>query len=267
MRLRTLKFFVVALCLLSLMASNALAQMSTLDKVLKAGEVRVGIDLFVHPFGMYDEQNQPIGYDVDIANELAKALDVKLKIVRLSSPGRITFLMAGKVDVVISSFTRNPERAKSIAFSIPYAAEKASLLTKKGSGIKSLEDIKGQRVASVKGITPAIALEKLVPEANLVLYDRHPDMVLALLQDKVVALADGDTACSAYIEAHPEAKLVKAFTFSEEYLSFGLKHGDEVWRNWLNTFIFQSWTEKKLHKYWEKWFPYPLPDLNLSPSF
>lgn len=267
MRIKSIGLSMVALSLFVLSAGNTLAEMSTLDKVIKAGVVRVGIDLFVHPFGMYDKDNKPEGYDVDVANELAKYLGVKLEIVPLTSPGRITFLVADKVDVVISSFTRTVERAKTIDFTGPYAIESASLLTKEGSGIRDLADLKGKPVASVKGITAAIAIAKLVPEAKLTLFDRHPDMVLALLQDKVVALADGDTACSKYIEEHPEAKLVKVASFSKEFLCFGVKKGDEIWRNWLNTFIFDLWNEGTIGQLWQKWFSYPMPAVNVTPFF
>ena len=225
MKTKIIGLSMVALSLFVLLAGNTLAEMSTLDKVIKAGVVRVGIDLFVHPFGMYDKDNKPEGYDVDVANELAKALGVKLEIVPLASPGRITFLVADKVDVVISSFTRTVERAKTIVFTGPYAIESASLLTKKGSGIRGLADLKGKPVASVKGITAAIAIAKLVPDANLTLFDRHPDMVLALIQDKVVALADGDTACSKYIEEHPRSEAGQSGILLEGVPVFWSKKG------------------------------------------
>ena len=82
---------------------------STLKQVLQRGTLRVGDCLTFAPFGFYNKDGQPDGYDVDLAKELAKQMGVKLEVVNTTSANRIPNLQTSKVDVVFCNFTRNLE--------------------------------------------------------------------------------------------------------------------------------------------------------------
>ena len=69
-----------------------------------------------------DAQNNPDGYDADVAKLFAKDLGVKLNLVPVTGPNRIPFLLTNKVDVLIASLAVTPERAKQVQFSRPYSA-------------------------------------------------------------------------------------------------------------------------------------------------
>ena len=109
----------LALAVLSL--SFAPAQADTLDNIKKAGKVRIAIDTAIPPFGMTDDRLQPTGSDVDTAQLLAKDLGVSLEIVTTTGPTRIPMLQTDKADLVVSTLSITPDRAKVIDFSIPYA--------------------------------------------------------------------------------------------------------------------------------------------------
>ncbi|MGE0720007.1 MAG: transporter substrate-binding domain-containing protein, partial [Alphaproteobacteria bacterium] len=78
----------------------ATAQAATLDDIVKRGVVKIGIDLGVPPYGLTDANQKPAGYDVEVAELMAKDLGIKLEIVPLTGPNRIPFLLTNKVDVV-----------------------------------------------------------------------------------------------------------------------------------------------------------------------
>src|SRR5258707_15097092 len=79
------------------------------------------IDLGVPPFGMTDDKMQPTGSDVDLARLLAKDMGVELEIVTATGPTRIPMLQTNKADIVVSTLSITPDRAKVIDFSVPYA--------------------------------------------------------------------------------------------------------------------------------------------------
>ena len=133
---------------------------SALRHVLATGTLKVASCLSFTPFGFTDPQGQPDGYDVDIAKELAKDMGVKLEVVDTTSSNRIPNLQTNKVDVVFCNFTRTLERAKEIAFTDPYVVATEGLLVRAGSGVTSLESMKGRTVAVVKGSTNADVLRE-----------------------------------------------------------------------------------------------------------
>ncbi|MEN6327686.1 MAG: transporter substrate-binding domain-containing protein, partial [Syntrophomonas sp.] len=139
-------------------SSAPTAQQSTLEKVLKTKQLTVACALTFPPFGSKDASGKPEGYDVDLANELAKSLGAKLTIIDVTSANRIPYLETGKADIVMADFTRTLERAQKIDFTDPYVVAGETLLVKKGSGIKGITDLKGKTVAVVKGGTGSIAV-------------------------------------------------------------------------------------------------------------
>src|SRR5271170_5448327 len=80
----------------------------------------VGMELAYPPFEMIDQQGQPAGVSVDLAHDLGKQLGREVQIENIPFHGLIPSLQTRKIDLVISSMTATPERAKSIAFSDPY---------------------------------------------------------------------------------------------------------------------------------------------------
>src|SRR5215213_6082743 len=88
----------------------------------RIAELRVGMELAYPPFEMTSKAGAPEGVSVDLANELGRFLRRKVEIQNIAFDGLIPSLVTGKIDVIISSLTATPERAKSIDFSEPYAS-------------------------------------------------------------------------------------------------------------------------------------------------
>src|SRR6476619_4697613 len=139
----------------ALLSLGLSAHADTLDDIKKAGKIRIAIDLAIPPFGMTDDKMQPTGSDVDLARLLAKDLGVELEIVPTTGPSRIPSLQTGKADLVVSTLSITPERAKVIDFSIPYADHLSVVAALKPMAIKDYGDLDGQRVAVVRSDTEA----------------------------------------------------------------------------------------------------------------
>jgi polar amino acid transport system substrate-binding protein len=103
------------------MVGVASAGSDVLSNIKSAGILKVAVPQDFPPFGSVGPDMQPIGYDIDMANLIAKKLGVKLKLVPVTSTNKIPYLTTGKVDLVISSLGKNPKRAAVIDFLTAYA--------------------------------------------------------------------------------------------------------------------------------------------------
>jgi polar amino acid transport system substrate-binding protein len=239
---------------------------STLQQVVDRGTLKVADCLSFAPFGFKDKSGNPAGYDVDLANEAAKRLGVKVQIVDTTSDNRIPNLKTNKVDVVFCNFTENTQRAKEIAFTDPYVVAGETLLVKKDSGIQSLKDVSGKTVATVKGSTNSQLVKQLNPQADVQEYDTSQAAVLAVKQGQAAAMVE-DSNFQAY-----QAKLDPSLTVAHdslvplEYNGFGVRQGDQVWLNWLNQFLREINTDGTNLELYRKWFGTD-PAYKLQPSY
>jgi polar amino acid transport system substrate-binding protein len=260
---RTLAIFaVVTLVSAALAVSTVLAE-STLDQVLKRGEVIVGIGMNFPPWGFYDKDGKAAGFDVSYAEELAKALKVKLQIVPAEGMNRIPYLVSGKIDVAIATFTMTLERCQTIAFTIPYAVQNLVFVTKKGSGIKSLQDLKGKRVSTSKGTTEETILDEQAPKGTIVdRYNSDNESYLALRQGKADACIMDYILAVELMKKYPNFEVAQ--TLRTDLMSLGCRRGDIEWLNWLNWFVLHMNLRGTSQAYHEKWFGTPQPKLQVD---
>jgi polar amino acid transport system substrate-binding protein len=92
------------------------AQADKLDDIIASGTLRCAVTLDFPPMGSRDEQNNPVGFDVDYCNDLAAALGVTGEIVETPFPDRIPALVSGRADVGVASTSDTLERAKTVGF-------------------------------------------------------------------------------------------------------------------------------------------------------
>jgi polar amino acid transport system substrate-binding protein len=98
------------------------AMADQLQDIQKRGVLRVAVPQDFPPFGSVGTDLKPQGYDIDMAEYLAKEMKVKMELVPVTSANRVPYLQTNKVDLVISSLGKNAEREKVIDFSRAYAA-------------------------------------------------------------------------------------------------------------------------------------------------
>jgi polar amino acid transport system substrate-binding protein len=227
---------------------------SALRHVLSSGTLKVASCLSFTPFGFTDPKGQPDGYDVDIAKELAKDMGVKLEVVDTTSSNRIPNLQTNKVDVVFCNFTRTLERAKEIAFTDPYVIATEGLLVRTGSGVTSLESMKGRTVAVVKGSTNADVLRERGIDVKVAEFDSSQVAVLAVKQGQADAMVEDSNYLQYQAKLNPGLQVVTSDLVPLEYNAFGVKQGDQVWLNYLNQFLFDLSSSGKNLELYRKWF-------------
>jgi polar amino acid transport system substrate-binding protein len=239
---------------------------STLKTVLQRGTLRVGDCLSFAPFGFYDKSGNPDGYDVDLAKELAKQMGVKLEMVNTTSANRIPNLQTSKVDVVFCNFTRNLERAKEIGFTNPYVVASEALLVKKSSGIKSVKDMSGRTIATVKGSTNGDEVRALNMQVKIQEFDSSQAAILAVKQGQADAMIEDNNFLAYQATLDPELSVTDEALVPLEYNGFGVKAGDQVWLNYLNEFLFEINASKLNAQLYQKWFGVA-PRFPLNPQY
>jgi polar amino acid transport system substrate-binding protein len=254
----------VALCLLGSLAPRAAwAAESLLDQILKKGEVVVGVLTTFPPWGYYNDKREMVGYDIDVAGEFARDLGVKPVFVDTTNNNRIPYLLTGKVDVVIAVFGATPERAKSVAFSEPYAPFFVVMATKKGVTLKTLADLKarakGIRLATTKGTTSDQLLTAALPGVDFIRYENPTDLFLAMRQGKVDVGVEGYDGLAAFAGQNRAWTVHVNPPLKQTFPTIGLRRGDQDFLNWINVWIREFTMSGRNAAAYEKHFGVPLP--------
>ncbi|MDP4083735.1 MAG: transporter substrate-binding domain-containing protein [Bacillota bacterium] len=126
-----------------------------------------------------EKSNNIIGFDVDLANALGKKLGYKIQVKDIDFSGLIQSLKSGEVDLVLAGMTPTPKRKKNVDFSDIYYTAKYEIISKKGSGINTLNDLKGKTVGVQLGSiqeTKAQEINKTIP-IKIENRNRIPDII------------------------------------------------------------------------------------------
>jgi polar amino acid transport system substrate-binding protein len=249
-----------------LVAAPMAAQAHSLDEILSAKRLVVGINPKLPPLGMFNDQNQIQGFDIDVANKLGDMLGVQVQFVQVTSADRVPFLVTGKADLMLGALTRTPDRAKVIDFSLPIQTEALSVLTKDDSAYKTIADLDSPTVhlAEVRGTTPVDYVKAHLPKAPVTLYDNYPDAVRAFEQGRADAIVDVVDYLGTYTKEYPaKTRVITDKSVAIDYDCIGLAYGNPALKSWLNTALFELETDGFLGQTYKKWFGmdmvYPVP--------
>ncbi|MFT3972469.1 MAG: transporter substrate-binding domain-containing protein [Amaricoccus sp.] len=256
---------------LGLLAGTALAAPAMADKlddIISSGTLRCAVVLDFPPMGSRDADNNPIGFDVDYCNDLAKVLGVTAEIVETPFPERIPALMSDRVDVGVASTSDTLERAKTVGFTVPYFAFEMVVTSNDKSGIKTFEDMKGKTVGATAGTYEAIALEKQVKEwgtGEFRPYQTQADVFLALSQGQLDATVSTSTVANANVKTgnFPGISVQGKAPFDIDYVSLFVARDEYGLLNYLNLFVNQQVRTGRYQELYEKWVGGKAPDLTV----
>jgi polar amino acid transport system substrate-binding protein len=210
---------------------------SHLTRVLKAKTLKVAVQSEAAPWGVRKSDGSYEGYDIDLANALGKALGAKVQFTSTTNESRIPLLQADKVDVVIASFTATNQRAQQVAFTIPYAAGGTLVAVPAKSPIKTYADLAGKTVSASRGSIGETILKKEFPKAKPGLYNSFADSVQALKSGKVDALIENNVIIPQLVASDHAVRVLQGPVLQPSLMSAGIQQGDQVWMDFLNTFI------------------------------
>ena len=225
---------------------------STMEKLSKAGKITIGTKFDQPLFGLKGPDG-PVGFDVEMGKLIAASLGIAEKDITWKetvSLNREPFIAAGEVDLVIATYTISDLRKKVVSFAGPYYEAGQSILVKADNKkIKTSEDLKGEKVCSVTGSTPAANLEKI--GAAPLLTDTYSNCLEPLRSGAVVAVST-DNVILAGLAAQNEGEFkVVGKPFTKEPYGIGLKLDDTAFRTYINETLTKSYKDGAYKKAWE----------------
>lgn len=254
--------------LLSIAALNSVSVTAdTLDDVADRGTLRCGVVLDFPPIGYRDANNEPAGFDVDYCNDLAKSLEVDVKIMPLTWSERLPVIATDRADVVFGGTSDSLARARTVGFSIPYAIYYSQGVVNSKSNITSIDDIRGKRVAAALGTLPEQEWLKIAAkwgEENLYQsYQSENEVFLAVAQGKADIGLTTNTAIKPITQQYANLEAGPRMPWVADYTSIVGKRQDVTWLNYLNLFVTHQVRSGRYQELWGKYVGGDAPDLRI----
>jgi len=242
----------------SALTTEDIAKASALEAILQRGELRVGMEAGYQPFEMTDEKGNLVGFDVDMAKLMAKAMGVKLKLVNTAWEGIIPALLTKKFDIIMSGMTILQKRNLKVNFCEPYYYIGQCLLIqrKDKKKIRSWKNLnkKGVIVTTKLGVTGSFTAKKLMPKATLREFKSENEGAMQVANGLATAFIYDEPQIRVFAAKYKKqcVGIYKPITF--EPLAWAIRKGDVDWLNWLNNFLRQTRGDGSWAKLKKKWF-------------
>jgi polar amino acid transport system substrate-binding protein len=237
---------------------DQLAKESIVEKIQRDKVIRVGMSTFV-PWAMKDKQGNLVGFEIDVARQLAQDMGVEVEFVPTAWSGIIPALMTGKFDVIIGGMGITPERNLKVNFTMPYDYSGMSMVAhrKKAEGFSTLEDFndKDVNIAVRMGTTAEQAARKYLPKANLRLFENESQALQELNLGRVHAVVSSAPMPVFHALKYPDKLFVPLEeNFTKEPIGFAIRKGDPDAVNFFNNWIINMHASGFLKEKKAYWF-------------
>lgn len=235
---------------------------AALQKIYAQGYFTYGLEAQYRPFEFRDENDQIIGYDIDIANEIGKRMGVEARPVDTSWGAVIQSLYDGKFDFILGGMTANGERYKRVDFSVPYMDGSSGLLVRAGEGIAERKDLAGKIVAAGEGTPSVQQLEETAAELGITYseeiktFDDDAAAYEALKTNRVDAYASSIVSLLDWASQNPGFEVIpfKSDMWPAEYTAAAFRKEDHTLRAVFNGLLIAMKEDGTLAALQEKWF-------------
>jgi len=253
--------------LLGLTAALALHSVHAddLETIQRRGEIVVGVKEASPPFGTYNKVHGSYsGYDIDFATTIAKRLGVRPVFRPVGAAERIPALQEGRVDMIVATLTRTPEREQQVAFSYGYFLTGQKFLTRTGK-VKNLSDLAHARLGVVRGSTSEKAAQQALPMAALESYDDYPEMVALLTSGKLDAISTDEPILAGLRARMPNREQFEISSTAITFETYGIavRSGQKRLLQRVNQTLLEMERNGEAARIFDRWFgaasPAPLP--------
>jgi polar amino acid transport system substrate-binding protein len=254
---------IIAAMALALSAAT-LARADDLANILANGIVRIGVPVDVPPFGSQDANRNPVGLDVELAENIGKALGVKVELQQITGANRIPYLITNKIDIVIAALGMTPERAKQITYTSPYADTYDAVYGPKSLGVSSAAELGSHKIVVTKGTTQDMTLTGMNANANFMRTEDDATAATAYLSGQAELIATNSLVVQELLKQNAGKEFDRKFMLARGPAHMGVRMGEQNLANWLNVFIYSAVMSGELDKMTQKYLghPYePLPAL------
>lgn len=178
----------------------------SLQRVLDAGELKIGTEGTYAPFSYHDEDNKLVGYDVEVAEKIAEKLGVEAVFVETEWDSIIAGLDTGRFDIISNQVGITDERKEKFDFTIPDSYARGALIVKKGNTeITDFSDLEGKKAAHT--LTSNWAQVSEGYGAELVGVDGFEQAVQLIISGRADFTINDNIAFYDYVQQKPDAEV------------------------------------------------------------
>lgn len=217
----------------------------------------IGIDDKFAPMGFRDEQNEIVGFDIDLAKAAAEKMGVDVKFQPIDWKTKESELSSGRIDLIWNGYTITDERKEKVNFTKPYLANAQVVATLADSDIQSLNDLKGKTVGLQSLSSAADALSANPVSSEIKSISEYADNVLALSDLKsgrVDAVIIDEVVIDYYMSKEGEAFKVLDESLAPEEYGVGVAKNNEDLLNDLQAALDEMNEDGTAAEISEKWF-------------
>jgi polar amino acid transport system substrate-binding protein len=255
-----------------------LSEDSTLEGILRRGELRIGLEVGYMPFEMIDKRSglrqkeirhggfrrkgrqlSLMGFDIDMGIEMAKELGVKPVFIDTLWTSIIPALKLGRFDIIFGGMSVTESRKKKVDFADPFMTVGQTVLlnAKHKDSVKSYDDLNNSKyiVVSKPGTTGEEAVLRLIPGATYETADTEIEGAMRVLEGTADAFVYDFPFNAVFRAMNPSDKLVfldKPFT--KEPIAWAIRKNDPDFMKFLNDFLAQTKTDGRFDKIYNRWF-------------
>ena len=229
------------------------------NAIKKRGVLIVGLSADYAPFEFHTTINgrdQIVGFEVDMAKQIAKDLGVKLQIKEMGFDGLIGAVQTGKIDVIISGINATPEREKVVDFSKSYMSPKQTVLILKKNAPQFTSDVNsfvGKKIGAQRQTTQETFVQNNMSASKLVSLQKVPDLVSQLSAGKVSGVVLNDPISEAYAQQNKAFQVIYPKpNEAEGAVSVAMRKNSPVLQSKINTSIDDIVKSGKLKAYQKK---------------
>lgn len=236
-------------------------QTTTLKTTHDRNTVVIGYDNSFVPMGFLDEDNNAVGFDIDLAKEVFSRVNMKVKFQNIDWAMKDTELNSGNVDALWNGYTLTDERKKKINYSTPYLTNKQVIVTLKNSAIHTKDDLNNKSLGTQQGSSGFEAIEKNtklvenLKDKTPILYDSF-DNAFRDLEYKRVDAVVADEVLARYYISHSKKNsfTILKNNFGKESFVVGFKKGNNQLRDKVNTILEEIKNDGTYNEIYNKWF-------------
>jgi polar amino acid transport system substrate-binding protein len=245
-----------------LFAAGALHAQNALDDVIRSKKILIGVPADIPPYGSVGTDLKPQGLDIDMANYIAAKLGVSSDLVVISSANRIAYLQTKKVDLVISTLGKNPERERVIDFTYAYSPFFQGIFAAKTMALPDMSALAGKTIAVTRGSIEDQELTKVAPSgAQIKRFEDNNATVSAFTAGQVQVLATGVSTAGNMMYKNPTVSAEFKLLLKDSPNFIGVAKGEDKLRAKVNEIIAEAKVNGDLDKIAQKWLGRPAGNL------
>jgi len=255
------KLFAVLLVMMMMVAGFAHAEDNSVQAIVDKGTFVLGLDDSFPPMGFRDENNEIVGFDIDVAKVVAEKLGVAFEAKPIDWAAKELELNSGAIDCIWNGMSITPEREESMAMTFPYLNNQMVFYVKADSGIASVEDLAGKVVAVQNGSYAEdllngdyAELTATFADASYLGYDEYLTALMDLQQGGCDAVLVDLVVGEYKVQGMGATDLKAAFALADDNYGIGFRKDDVALRDKVQEILIELKADGTLAEICKKWF-------------